>query len=107
MLDAAAQSITTAVVQATAAQIQASEERTTAAIQALEERTTAAIQASEARSQEFTRDIETKLLAAFHDYANGQVAAIRRIQSSDADLAERISALESRVLRLETRRPPQ
>ena len=65
-----------------------------------------AIGNAEERSQEFARGIETRLLGAFHDYARGQIAAVHRLQTSDADLAERISALESRVLNLETR-PPQ
>ena len=65
------------------------------------------IKALEERSQEFARDLQTELITAFHDYARGQTAAIHRIQVSDADLAERLSARESRVLNLETRRPPQ
>ncbi len=73
----------------------------------LETRLAERIAESEARSQEFSRGLETKLLAAFHDYARGQLATIHRLQVSDADIVERLSALESRVLNLETRRNPQ
>jgi len=47
-------------------------------------------------------DTETRLLRAFADYHTGWDNRFRRIETSDATLAERMAALENRVLRLET-----
>jgi hypothetical protein len=66
---------------------------------------TAAIAASEERSQEFARQIETNLLTAFHGHARGQTARLHTAEVTATDFATRISALEDRVLHLETRRP--
>ena len=52
---------------------------------------------------EMMRDIETKMLTAFHGYAKGTGARIQRTEISEAANAARIEALESRVLELETR----
>jgi hypothetical protein len=49
------------------------------------------------------RDIETKMLTAFHGYAKGTGARIQRTEISEAANAARIEALEDRVLELETR----
>ena len=67
---------------------------------------TAAIAAAEERAQEFARTIETNLLTAFHGHARGQVARLHTAEVTAQDLATRISALEERVLNIETRRPP-
>jgi hypothetical protein len=67
--------------------------------------TRAAIAEAEERSPEFARDIETKLLSAFHGCAKGQTARLHRAEVTTADLAIRIAALEERILNLETRRP--
>jgi hypothetical protein len=50
------------------------------------------------------RDIETALLKAFHSYAQGVAAQIQKLNASDVASEIRLSALESRVLELETRR---
>jgi hypothetical protein len=55
---------------------------------------------------EMMRDIETKMLTAFHGYAKGTGARIQRTEISEAANAARIEALESRVLELETRQRP-
>ena len=68
---------------------------------------TAAITAAEERAQEFARNIETNLLTAFHGHSKGQNARLHTAEVTAADLAIRISALEDRVLNIETRRPPQ
>jgi BMFP domain-containing protein YqiC len=68
---------------------------------------TTAVDAAETGIQEFTRDIETNLLAAFHGYARGQTARLHTAEVTAADLAQRVAALEDRMLNLETRRPPQ
>ena len=52
---------------------------------------------------EMMRDIETKMLTAFHGYAKGTGARLQRTEISEAANAARIEALESRVLELETR----
>jgi len=64
------------------------------------------ITAAEERAQEFARNIETNLLSAFHSYARGQTARLHSVETTNADLAIRIAALEDRMLNVETRRPP-
>ncbi len=71
---------------------------------AMEERIVTAIAACEARSQEFARDIETNLLAAFHGHAKGQTARLHTTEVVTHDLGVRVAALEDRMLNLETRR---
>ena len=78
-----------------------------AAVQSITQSVTAALAASEERSQEFARQIETNLLTAFHGHARGQTARLHTAEVTATDLATRVSALEDRVLNLETRRPPQ
>ena len=46
-------------------------------------------------------DTETRLLRAFADYHTSWDGRFKRIEVSDATLAERLTALENRVLRLE------
>jgi len=99
-LDHAVESITTTV---------------TAAIQASEERTREEIKAAEQRSREFAaevaRDMQTEILRGLEGFARGNFTRLHRLETSDNDL--HISALEERVLYLETRRqnppppPPQ
>ena len=48
-------------------------------------------------------DTETRLLRAFSDYRTGWDNRFKRIETSDATIAERLAALENRVLRLETK----
>jgi len=50
------------------------------------------------------RDIETALLRAFQNDAQGVAAQIQKLNGSEAAAEIRLSALESRVLELETRR---
>ena len=50
------------------------------------------------------RDIETALLRAFQNYAQGVAAQIQRLTVSDSATEIRMVALENRVLELETRR---
>lgn len=52
--------------------------------------------------QEQLHDTETRLLRAFADYHTGWDNRFKRIEVSDATIAERLAALETRVLRLET-----
>ena len=66
---------------------------------------TTAITEAEARTQEFTRDIETRLLSAFHGHAKGQTARLHTNEVVAQDLGIRIAALEDRMLNLETRKP--
>ena len=50
------------------------------------------------------RDIETAILKAMHGYAQSVNAQVQRLTGSDAATQVRLSALENRVLELETRR---
>jgi hypothetical protein len=52
------------------------------------------------------RQIETNLLTEFHRYAKGQNARIHNVEVGKTDMKLRLSALEDRVLALETRVPP-
>jgi hypothetical protein len=53
---------------------------------------------------ELVRQFETNLLTSFHSYAKGQSARMHAIEIGNAAVAERLAALEDRVLNLETRR---
>ena len=61
------------------------------------------LQAMEERIRERIHDTETRLLRAFSDYHIGWDNRFKRIETSDATIAERLAALENRVLRLETK----
>jgi hypothetical protein len=52
------------------------------------------------------RDVETSLLTAFHGYGKGQAARMHLLEVADSTTAQRLAALEERVLNLETRRGP-
>ena len=69
----------------------------------LQARIDAALAAQTERLMEFARDIETRLLTAFHGYGKGQAVRLHTVESAQADLAGRVAALEDRVLNLETR----
>jgi hypothetical protein len=58
------------------------------------------------RLTELIRDVETQLLTAFHGYGKGQAARMHSLEVSDSATAQRLAALEERVLNLETRRGP-
>jgi len=60
----------------------------------------------EARMAERVYDLETKLLTAFNGYQESAGLRIKRMEASDFTIAERLTSLEERVLRLETDRPP-
>jgi hypothetical protein len=50
------------------------------------------------------RQIETNMLTAFHGYARGVSAHLHDLDTGH-DIKIRLSALEDRILNLETRRP--
>jgi hypothetical protein len=77
------------------------------AVDSITAATTAAIVAADQRSAERSRDMQTDLLRGIEAFARGNFARMHRIETSDADTNARITALEERVLYLETRRPPQ
>jgi hypothetical protein len=52
------------------------------------------------------RQIETNLLTEFHRYAKGQNARLHNVEVGESDMKLRLSALEDRVLSIETRLPP-
>jgi hypothetical protein len=53
------------------------------------------------------RDIETALLKTFHGYALGATAQFQKLTAVDGATETRLTALEGRVLELETRRRSQ
>ena len=69
----------------------ATQEQMAAIVSAAEERINAAAAATEAHAQETARNMQTEILRGLEE-------------SSDADANTRITALEERVLYLETRR---
>lgn len=84
----------------------------TAIVAAAEQRTDArietAIENAKGQTIEAMRDVQTEILKGLEAFARGNFARMHRIESSDADTNARITALEERVLMLETRqRPPQ
>jgi hypothetical protein len=87
--------------------IEASEQRTAEAFAAAEQRTAQAIAAAKDQTVEALRDMQTEMLRGIEAFARGNFARLHRIETSDADTNTRISALEERVLYLETRRPIQ
>jgi hypothetical protein len=56
------------------------------------------------RLTELIRDVETRLLTSFHGYGKGQSARMHLLEVSDSTTAQRLAALEERVLNLETYR---
>ncbi len=59
------------------------------------------LQDMESRIVEKLHDTETRLLRAFADYHTSWDSRFKRIEVSDSTLADRLNALENRVLRLE------
>jgi hypothetical protein len=53
--------------------------------------------------REIVRDSQTEILRGLERFARGNFARLHRLESSDNDLAERLNAIEERVLALETR----
>jgi uncharacterized membrane-anchored protein len=69
---------------------------------------TAIVATAEQRTVEAMRDMQTEILKGIEAFARGNFARMHRLETSDAATAERLAALEERVLMLETRqRPPQ
>jgi hypothetical protein len=58
----------------------------------------------ETRAQETARAMQTEILRGLEGFARGNFARMHRLETSDADTNTRITALEERVLYLETRR---
>ena len=77
---------------------------TKADVQACRTELKADLQASEERLSERMQDIETALLRAFQNYAQGVTAQFQKLNTADATTEIRLTALEGRVLELETRR---
>lgn len=76
----------------------------TAIVAAAEQRITAAAAATEARAQETAHNMQTEILRGLEGFARGNFARMLRLETADADTNTRITALEERVLYLETRR---
>jgi len=69
-------------------------------------RLTRDIAESEARLTELIRDVETQLLTAFHGNGKGQAVRMHVLEVADSATAQRLAAIEERILNLETRRGP-
>jgi hypothetical protein len=98
--------------QRTAATVAAAEQRTTEIVAASERRTTEIVTAAKDETIEAMRDMQTEILRGIERFARGNYARMHRIETSDYDTNVRITALEERVLYLETRgqlggQPPQ
>ena len=106
-LNHAADTIANATAAAIAAAIAAAQAETATAIAAAQAETAAALVAAEQRDAERSRDMQTEILRGIEGFARGNFARMNRLETSDADTNARITALEERVLYLETRRPPQ
>ena len=76
----------------------------TAIVAAAEQRTNTRIEAAEQRTIEAMRAMQTEILRGLEGFARGNFARMHRLETSDADTNTRITALEERVLYLETRR---
>jgi len=61
------------------------------------------VKGAEQRLTETMREMQTEILLGLERFARGNFARLHRLESSDADLSERLNALEERVLTLETR----
>jgi hypothetical protein len=83
---------------ATKADLQATKDELRAEIAASAERVTE-------RLTDTMRQIETNLLTEFHRYAKGQNARVHNVEVGETDMKLRLSALEDRVLAIETRLP--
>jgi len=63
------------------------------------------IEANNSKVQEIVRDAQTEILRGLEAFARGNFARLHSLESSDNDLKVRLSALEERVMALETRPP--
>jgi hypothetical protein len=77
--------------------VTAAEQRTAQNITASEER-------AEARAQETARAMQTEILRGLEGFARGNFARMHTLETASTDTNTRITALEERVLYLETRR---
>jgi phage shock protein A len=74
------------------------------AVQTIATRIRADMTAAEERAQQTARNTQTEILRGIEALARGNFARMHRLETSDAGANERITALEERVLYLETRR---
>ena len=70
------------------------------------EQVTAIVATAKDQTIEAMRDMQTEILRGIEAFARGNFARMHRIETSDADTNARITALEERVLMLETRQRP-
>jgi len=64
-----------------------------------------ALQEQAQKLTEAMRQIETNLLTGFYGYQRNQSGRLAGLETSDRAIADRLTALEERVLVLETHRP--
>ncbi len=80
-------------------------EQVRAVVRETEGRLEARLAETESRLVETMRDMQTEILRGLERFARGNFARLHRVESGEADLNERLNALEERVLALETRPP--
>jgi hypothetical protein len=80
-------------------------EQITAIVGAAEHRMAETVGAAKAETIEAMRDIQTEILSGIEALARGNLARMHRLETSDSTTNARITALEERVLYLETRQP--
>ena len=74
---------------------------------ALEARMETRMQSLSDDLKEFSSDMETRLLTAFHGYGKGQTLRMHEFEVSKRTLEDRLSILEERVMNLETGHSPR
>ena len=83
-----------------------SKDEVTAIVATAKDEVTAIVATAKDQTIEAMRDMQTEILRGIEAFARGNFARMHRIETSDADTNARITALEERVLMLETRQRP-
>ena len=83
-----------------------SRDEVTAIVATAKDEVTAIVATAKDQTIEAMRDMQTEILRGIEAFARGNFARMHRIETSDADTNARITALEERVLMLETRQRP-
>jgi hypothetical protein len=89
----------------TSAEIAAAKSETSAEIAAAKSETSAEIAAAKGETVEAMRDMQTEVLRGLERFSRGNFAHLHRLEASDSDIWKALTALEERVMALETRPP--
>lgn len=95
---------------ATKKDLQELEARIDARLVGVESRVEGKLDAMEDRLKAYAREmaeqVETRILRAFHAFAEANHSRLRLVEGGQANLVERVGKLEERVFDLEKRLPP-